>query len=154
MARSVVDPQGTRWKVGRRWVGRRPRRRAPKVEDAMLFPDMSALADLGIGGILAVIVGVIGAAFMLILVVSVLATVVELLVLLVLLLGGLAGRVLLRRPWRVVARRTDRPLPRLAWEVVGFRASGRTIAEVAEALELGRDPRPAEATAIDVRSAL
>ena len=63
-----------------------------------------------------------------------LAIAVEILIGALVLLGALAGRVVLRRPWTVFAECGD---VTQEWRVVGWRASGRRIGEVADALERG-----------------
>ena len=50
-------------------------------------------------------------------------------------LGGVAGRVLFRRPWTVRARSAHQEH---RWQRVGFRNSGELRDEVAEALRGGR----------------
>jgi hypothetical protein len=54
----------------------------------------------------------------------------------------LAWRTLLRRPWRVVARRIEAADGEPAWahEVVGYRTARRTVTDVAEQLQGGRSP--------------
>jgi hypothetical protein len=76
-------------------------------------------------------------------VVPLIALTIELVVLVVLFLGGIAGRLLFRRPWTVGATDGRREL---TWHAVGFRRSGRVRDQVAAALAAGRtDVRPAEA---------
>lgn len=53
----------------------------------------------------------------------------ELVILALIFLATLAGRVLFRTPWTVVARSEAPGTPRLReWQVVGWRDSGRTSA--------------------------
>lgn len=51
--------------------------------------------------------------------------------------AGVVARVLFRRPWVVEAHEEGRVGERREWLVIGWRASGRVIEEVAVALESG-----------------
>jgi hypothetical protein len=74
-------------------------------------------------------------AFLLVLVLfNVVAIAIELMLVILLLFAGLFGRVVLRRPWIVQARSGDAVLE---WPVVGWRSSGRKIADVAGQLRSG-----------------
>ena len=68
-------------------------------------------------------------------IVPVIAFTIELIIVLVLFFGGIAGRVLFRRPWTVRARSAHQTH---RFEQVGFRRSGRLRDEVADALASGR----------------
>lgn len=62
----------------------------------------------------------------------------------------IAWRAMTGRPW-VVEARENRAAPLIhAWEVTGWKESGRVRDEVAEALRRGEEPRPAGAVAVDV----
>lgn len=64
----------------------------------------------------------------------------ELLVVFALLVAGLAGRVILRKPWTVSATSQFSEDPREhTWQVAGWRASTRLIGDVAQALETGAE---------------
>ena len=139
----VTAPDGTRWKVGRQWW---PDRDVDTVEPA---------ADLGSGGgggdgwfpnlgdadefivvIVAIGVVLLTILFFTTVVIPVIAFTLELILLVVLFFGGIAGRLLFRRPWTVRARADG--LTRHRWQVVGFRNSGELRDEVAAALGSGR----------------
>jgi hypothetical protein len=136
VAREVIDPAGTRWRVRRRWgTGRR-------------LPGMrwgeggfDGLGNLGpfddFGGI-AVAILVVVAAFVLVFVVLPLAILLlELLLFVLLLLAAVAGRVLLRKPWTLEA--SDGTVT-LEYRVSGWRNSREAIDEIAAALERGQRP--------------
>jgi hypothetical protein len=136
------------WKVGREWLPRRVRlRRERELPDG----DVSWLADLfdvdfSAGAIVAAISIAVVGAFLFLIVWPIVALALELVILVLLFLASLAGRVVLRRPWRVVARTKDPGHAALAWDVKGWRESGRVIEEVAHALESGQKrPQPAGA---------
>lgn len=79
-------------------------------------------------------------------IVPVIAFTIELIAIVALFLGGLAGRLLFRRPWTI--RAESRHGRELTWDVAGFRRSGRVRDEVAAALAAGRtDIHPTEALA-------
>ena len=68
----------------------------------------------------------------------------ELLIVLVLLVGGLAARLLHRKPWTIRARAEDGR--ELTWRASGWRRSGRVRDDAAAALALGHtEVRPSEA---------
>ena len=71
----------------------------------------------------------------------VIALTLELLILLALLLVGIAGRVVFRRPWHVLAQTEG---ARYRWPVRGWRASGERVDAVADALARGSLPPGAE----------
>jgi hypothetical protein len=143
--RRVVAPDGVEWRVGRRWLTRRPQlprpRRAGIAAGSLNslgtgWPDFGSV-DLG-EGLLAVAVAV---AFLLILV-PVLFFGVELIILGTLVAAGVIARTLRRQPWVIEARSTD-PLTsgrQLEWRVRGWRRSGKLIAQVALDLSNGREP--------------
>ncbi|MPZ65539.1 MAG: hypothetical protein GEU83_08480 [Pseudonocardiaceae bacterium] len=59
-------------------------------------------------------------------------------------------RAMTGRPW-VIEARQNRAAPLVkAWAVEGWKASGETVDEVAEALRRGAEPRPADAEPVDV----
>jgi len=61
----------------------------------------------------------------------------------VLLIGGIAARLLFRRPWTIRARADNGR--ELAWRAVGFRRSGRVRDDAAAALTHGHTQiRPSE----------
>jgi hypothetical protein len=106
----------------------------------------SAAASTRRSGIALVVVGIVLVVFLFTTVVfPLIALTLELLVVIVLLVGGLAGRLVFRKPWTIRARADD-GRGDLVWHASGFRRSGRVRDEVAGALALGRtDVRPAEA---------
>jgi hypothetical protein len=142
----VTAPDGTRWKVGRQWW---PDRGEDLTDPGLADVPTGSGGDGGDGGWLdlgdadefVVVLVVIGVAILVVLffttvVIPVIAFTIELIVLLVLFFGGLAGRLLFRRPWTVRARVDGRTQRR--WQVVGFRNSGELRDEIAEALRSGR----------------
>jgi hypothetical protein len=71
----------------------------------------------------------------------VVALAIEITVLVVVVVAGLFGRVVLRRPWTVVA--VNEHDERRIWEVVGWRASRTMIRDIGAALGTGM-PLPAQ----------
>lgn len=127
--------------MGRRWLPWEPRlRKADETLDALDIPApdgcaFDALDDLFVG--IAVVIAVV---LFVLFVVPILVVIVELVLLAALVLLGVLVRVLLRRPWIVDARRMGTSL-RHSWKVVGWRASGHKIREVAGGIATGREPR-------------
>lgn len=110
--------------------------------------DAVDVADF-LGGILVPVV--VGIAVIVVLVVvlllglPVLLLALEALILVVLVAWNIVARAVLRRPWTIVAEevatsRTDRQLR--VWRVVGWRASGRAVDDIARHLEAGVEPAP------------
>jgi hypothetical protein len=133
--------------VGRQWL---PTRRV-RLRRELDFPEPSGLFDvlgddLTAGGIVAGLAIAIVAVLLLLVVWPVVAIAVEVVILILLFLAGLAGRLVLRRPWLIVARTEGPPRATLAWHVAGWRASGEAVADVARALGAGQRPRPPGAT--------
>jgi hypothetical protein len=149
-AKRVTAPDGTEWRVGRRWLPAWPRLWRRDQGDG---GDGTSAGDwLDFGGLDEAFAAVL-AVIVLVLVVFLLTTVVfpivvltlELLLVIVLLVGGIGARLVFRRPWTIRAR--SETGTELTWHASGFRRSGRVRDEVAGALALGHtDIRPTEAT--------
>lgn len=141
--KTVVDPEGRQWRVGRLWFTHRARWRSPlgprRIWDVA---DGFDLADLvwdvpGIGVAIALVVsGVVVGVLAVLFVIPALALLVELLIVVLVAVGALVFRVLLRRPWLVVARRRASE-ERIVRRVVGFRASRRAVDDLAGQLRRG-----------------
>jgi hypothetical protein len=125
--------------VGRRWLPRR--RRLGRVD----VPNIGDLGPLGFAsfdpsGVLATIalsiLGVLAGVLLVLVLFNVVAIAIELAILVALIVWGVLARVVLRRPWEVVARSGNTMFSRL---VVGWRPSRRAIREIADRLRAG-DP--------------
>ena len=143
--RRVVAPDGVEWRVGRRWLTRRPRFGRPgrgEIAAESLYnvgPGLPDLGNLDFGEGLLVIAAVVAVALI---VIPILFLGVELIIVGVLLAAGVMARTLLGQPWVVEARSTD-PLTsgrQLEWRVRGWRQSGELIREVVSDLSAGREP--------------
>src|SRR5690242_15963493 len=122
MGTTVVAPDGTAWRVRRRWPerplpGLRRRWRKVKGESADVF-DAGLGFDAVTGGVLGVVVVAATVVFVL-----ALGIVLELLAVALLLAAGLFARVALRRPWIVVGQDLDDRERRVAFAVEGWRDS-------------------------------
>jgi hypothetical protein len=156
MAKEVVAPDGRAWTVRRRWDPRDPDRKRPFEEVRRqlstrrqeftagdLFEGgahgVGGLAEGGgIGFLLLLLIFAVALAWFVVVPLFFLA--VEVVVVVTLLVAGVAGRVLLRRPW-IVEATDDWTIHR--WEVVGWRASGDHARLVAEQLAAGMPlPQP------------
>jgi hypothetical protein len=58
--------------------------------------------------------------------------------------GGVFARSALGRPWVVLATPAEDPSGTLAWEIKGWRGSGRLIEGIATELATGVTPSPVE----------
>jgi hypothetical protein len=94
---------------------------------------------LGEAGAVAVAIGVVAVALVLawFFVFPVLILVVDLLLFVIIAIGGVAVRVLFRRPFKVEARAVDPPPETHTFGVVGIRASGQAVDTVADAIQRG-----------------
>lgn len=137
--RVVTDPEGARWRVRRRWLMApiRPRYRGADASNFDLPGGGFDAADGVLGAIVAVIAIIVLAAFVAFVVIPLALLLVEVLIFLVLAGAGLAGRVLLRRPWTLEARRLGAST-RMTWSVAGWRDSREALDEIAAALQAGR----------------
>ena len=141
----MISPDGARWRVRRRWLNRglpslRKHVREAKEEttetgtlDGLMAPD-----DVGGGWAGAAIAGVVVVAVLVLL--PLLGIALELIVLAVLLVSGLAGRVVLGRPWTVEARNLDDGERSVAYGVKGFRPAGEAVEELAGAISASGPP--------------
>ena len=129
MARKVVAPDGSTWKVGRRWRPERFRVWRPGRRNVLEYGGLELM-----GG---VVLGVVVVVFFFV-VIPVVSVALEIVVFLVLLVAGIATRVLRRRPWTVQA--VCDPWERHTWLVVGWRASRAKIDAAADAIERTGSP--------------
>ncbi|MBM7519033.1 hypothetical protein [Nocardioides nitrophenolicus] len=124
----VLDPQGRTWRVTRRWLPWRPRRR-------YLGPSLNLdVVDGLVGFLVALVFGLV----VLPIASFVFLTGGELVLLVVLLPAVTLGRVLFGRHWWIEARLGFRPY----WETEAgdWKESGRRIRAVAESIERGDPP--------------
>ena len=141
----MTSPDGTRWRVRRRWLDRplpdlRRRLREYREEgmsdealDGLMVVD---LADsIWLGALLAGLVVLI--AFVLL---PLIGVAIELILLVLLLGSGLIGRVVLRRPWTVEAKNLDNEGLSASYAVKGWQRSGQAATEIATAIEASAPP--------------
>jgi|tagenome__1003787_1003787.scaffolds.fasta_scaffold19884229_2 hypothetical protein len=133
--RSVTSPDGTKWKLGRRWFPRWKKLGRADVGD--FGPDIPDFGgdDLGIiGTILLAIFLVIAAIFLVLVLFNVVAIAIELMIFIVVALAGFLGRVVFRKPWTVFASSKGMTHER---QVVGWRDSRVLIDDMATRLASG-----------------
>ena len=130
--RKAIAPDGSKWKLGRRWFPRRDGWDGVDTGD-LPFPDLGDADDI-FGAILLAVFAVIAAIFLALVLFNVIALAIEITVLVVGLLVGLFSRVVLRKPWTVFATSGPHVVER---HVVGWRASRRVIDELAGEVESG-----------------
>ena len=145
--RVVAAPDGERWQVGRRWLGKPPpkpwsrRRRRERIDagdpsnwlDAVSFIDLDAGSDFLAGIAAAVLVAAVFALLVLA-VLPLLGLAFEFALLIGLLASGVFGHVVLRRPWTIEAVSADDPKRRVCFAVKGWRRSRRAIGALVEAI--------------------
>jgi len=134
----VKAADGSRWRVGRRWLDRPPpnlrrlwrknREEASEVNwlDAGWWIDGdSILVGIAAAVVLALVIFVL---------LPLLGVALELIALLFLLTSGAIGRVVLRRPWIVEVQKVGDPEERVAFAVKGWRDSSAALRELRTAL--------------------
>jgi hypothetical protein len=138
--RKVLAPDGRGWKVGRDWIPPRVRLRRERNREGSEGWDLLEFADLDLGPF-AFAIAIVFVVLFVVIVWPLLALAIELVILIVVFIATLAGRLLQRRPWRIVARSREPWQTELDWHVTGWRSSRRAIDAVASALEAGVEPR-------------
>jgi hypothetical protein len=145
---TVTAPDGSRWRVGRRWLERRP----PQLHKRLRLSDNSAdfawfgaeLAD-GVGSLVGAAGLVILVAVVIVVVLPILGLAIELVLLLLILLFGLVARLCFGRPWVVEAApigagRGHEERERVVRKVRGWRASGEEVARLRRQIEVSGRP--------------
>jgi len=143
--KQVTSPDGTRWRVRRRWLDRplpdlhkrfseyREENSGDGMLDGFWFIDAGDSPWAGI----AIAVGVILLVFLLL---PLIGVAIELILLVLLLGSGLIGRVVLRRPWTVEAQNLNAAEHSASYAVKGWQRSGRAAREIATTIELSAPP--------------
>jgi hypothetical protein len=151
----VRAPDGSRWRVGKRWIERRPPRLHKRLsggldggEKGSLIWDGANIADAigsiwGAGGLIVFAVVVI------VVVLPILGLAIELVLLLLFLFFGLVARLCFGRPWIVEAAPIGAGRDHEERETVvrrpsGWRASGEAIAQMRNEIEVSGRPAAAE----------
>jgi hypothetical protein len=123
----------------------RLRRRPRRSERFSEWSDLGEGCFFDLDDLLIFVALAVALVVLVLLVVPLLLVVVDLLFLLLLLLLGVAARIVFRRPWVVEA--TDSGPLRHTWRIVGWRASGEKVDEIADLLAHGHPlPPGAEVT--------
>ncbi|HWI71985.1 MAG TPA: hypothetical protein VNT55_08525 [Baekduia sp.] len=140
MAREVVDPDGVTWRIRRRWA-------VVDVDPpAVRFFDPTAwdfVTDATIFGVVAAVAFLACAALFAFVILPLALLVLEVAFFVAALVVGVAARVLLRRPWTLLADADAHgPDTRFSWRVAGWRASREAIDEIAAGLRNGLRPPP------------
>jgi hypothetical protein len=149
--RTVIAPDGVRWRVGRRWLNRSPpkpwtrwSRRRKREDEGDLpggwLPDAVLTGMDGLGGFAFVVGAFVVIALFVFLLLPLIGIAFEFALLIGFVMSGLFGRVVLRRPWTIEAVSLDEPTRRHAFAVVGWRRSRRALAELAAAIETTGPP--------------
>lgn len=146
-SRKATTPSGVEWRIGRRWISRplprwRGLRSKDTVEDVI---DGWAIPIIDVGSFESPVAFLAGAAvavlFALILLPLILFGV-ELMVAGLLVALGIASRATFGRPWVVKATPRSGSGEALAWEVQGWRRSGKVVDQIAASLAAGLPPNP------------
>ncbi|HVF73499.1 MAG TPA: hypothetical protein VM938_00515 [Acidimicrobiales bacterium] len=138
LAKVVTAPDGTRWRVGRRWLPWQFRRRSLDLADwPWLMDSPVAMADDVIGCLAGGFLALLATVLFFVVILPVVVAAVEAALLVVAVVLGVAARFVFRRPWIVQASRVGHP-GRVAWKVVGWRRSGEVVDVIARRLQLGQ----------------
>jgi hypothetical protein len=145
--RRVSDPSGREWRIGIRWLPRRPtwvglgfrrrRRHSPRTSKNRFW--WADLLDIGdVPAAIAVVVVLLAAlVFAWFVLVPILVLLLDVLLVAILVTGAVSVRVLFRRPWTVRATTDD---SNLQWGVAGYRAARRSVHETADLVQRGLVP--------------
>jgi hypothetical protein len=141
----VKAPDGGRWRVRRRWLERplpnvgKLWRKGKREESADGLLDASLALDAldAFWPTLALAVFVLLVIFVLL---PLLGIALELIALVFVLVSGLFSRVVLRRPWIVIAEELGDPEERVAFAVKGWRDSGEALRELRTAIATAGPP--------------
>jgi hypothetical protein len=136
VAAQATDPRGKRWRVGIRWLPWPLRFRGDARLDPAAVDWLPFEIDAG-GGVTLLLIAVV-VILVLTVALPVVIFAVELVILAVLAAAGLVGRVILRRPWTIIAR-SDRGEVR-QWRVKGWGDARAAVDDVARALGAGIEP--------------
>jgi hypothetical protein len=141
---TVTAPDGARWRVGRRWIERRPPRlhKRLKLDDSADIAWSGAQLADGVGSIVGIAGVVVLVAVVIVVVLPILGLAIELILLLLVLLFGIVARLCFGRPWIVEAvplgdRDGREPAVR---KVRGWRASGEAVAQIRREIETSGRP--------------
>jgi hypothetical protein len=141
-SRRAVTPDGTEWRVGRRWLTRGMRHnwawRRKKGGDVADFDLLEGLPGLDLDEALLFVAAVL---VVLLVLIPLLLFGFELVLVGCVLAASLVGRLLLGRPWLIEARTvTPASAGRVVqWQVSGWRQSNELVRDVAADLTAGRD---------------
>lgn len=132
----VTGPDGRSWRIGRQWLPWQLRRRKVDGDDAFDILEaaddpLSALALFAVAVVAGVLLAFLAPLLLLGLELALVSLLVPLLA---------AFRVLTRRPFTVTARERDAAVPAATQRVVGWRASGATIARWVDQVRSGGEP--------------
>jgi len=141
--RTVTTPAGETWRVRRLWVPRmrgetlwsRLRRRIKRVRGVSELADVGDGCFLDLDDLVILLVLIVVVLLLVFLVIPLLMVLLDVLFLIVLLLIGIGARVAFRRPWVVEA--TDAGPLRYTWRIVGWKASGEKVDQIADLLAYG-----------------
>lgn len=149
--REVQGPDGLRWVVRRRWAPRlrdqtiweRIRSRYKKMirrtgDAAGDVPDPGCIGDLFddlVPALIVLVAVVVVGAVLFFFLIPMLLILMDLILLLLLTVLGILGKIVFRRPWTIEASCDNGD--RRMWKVVGWRASGAHLQDVAQHLEAG-----------------
>lgn len=133
LGRRIYGADNRMWVVGRRWLPWKPRRRGRFVEagDAMHGIDFGVgLFDEGPWGLLMTVIVAVVFVLFLVFVFPVILTALEIVLVLVLLPLFVVARIVLRKPWIIVARTKGPPPEERTASVSGWTASSRAMDEL------------------------
>jgi hypothetical protein len=142
----VTSPDGERWRVRRRWMDRplpdvRKRFREAGSERSPIdaydgFWTMDAIGESGWTGV-AIAVAVV---LFILVFLPLIGVAFELILVLLVFTSGLAGRIVLGRPWTVEAVNLGDSARSIAYGVKGFGKAGKAVDELATALAASGPP--------------
>jgi len=140
----VESPDGRTWRVARVWLSRRPRWRGRDLPKSLNLDNAGDLAEgcVDLEAFLFAVIAIVVAVLLWYTVLPALLLGFEVLVTLLFAAGAVLGHEVLRRPWKVTATTEGPPPERVEIPVVGWRASGAHVQQVAWRIAETGDPLP------------
>ena len=138
MARTIVGPDQRRWRIRRRWLPWKPRKRSEWWDFEPGFLDLANLdfLDSPLAFVALLFIAIILGA-VLVFLLPFLVTALEVLIVFVLMPLFVVARVAFRTPWIIVADTQGPPQEERVRAVSGWRKSGQAMEELAREIQLG-----------------
>lgn len=136
--RTIRGADGREWRVARRWLPWAPRKRGrfDGAADALHGSDLGVDIGDGPAGVVIAIVAAVAFVLFIVFVLPIVLTILEIVLVLFLLPLFVVARLVLRKPWVIVARTKGPPPEERSASVSGWRASGNAMQELVQEIQV------------------